>query len=153
MVQGSELENVRECHSRAGRAYVVAMFVFFVFKTGDTVAFVIPEMGVTDADFGLKIPMRRENPIVAVAESASGQIAVEAFGSESSEELCSVEMYSYEVTFEALAKPIFCFWLHEPEFHLLVVLEGPGIVGPGKLHSPFGSYPTSALRLVEVVAQ
>ena len=83
------------------------MFVFSALLAIDAGALLIPQAGIADTDGGLQVPMRRENPVVPVSETSSGQIAIVAFLLESPEVLRPMQVHTDKVPLGLLAEPIF----------------------------------------------
>lgn len=81
--------------------------------------------------------MRGKDPIVAITETASGEVAIISSITKPTEELSAMKVQPYEVPFKFFTKPIFQFRLGKPEPHLLVVLESPRIVGSGEFEGEF----------------
>ena len=79
--------------------------------------------------------MGRKDPIVTVGDTAPGQVAVITLIAKPTEELRAMQMHAEIMALELLAQPIFHLRLGEPETHLLIVLESPGIVSAHQLDS------------------
>ena len=130
------LEYVYEGDGGLGDAEVVLVLVRLALDAVYARAFLVPQVGVADAYGRLDVPVGRQNPVVAVGQAAPGQVAVVALGVEAAVELGGVGVQPYEVSFELLAQPVACLGLGQPEAHLLIVFECPGIVGRREVEGP-----------------
>ena len=78
--------------------------------------------------------MRRENPIVAIGDAPSRQVAVVYLLTALGIVLRPVQMYSEKVPFERFTQPISQFRLNQPQPGIVIVAEIPWFIDSRKIH-------------------
>ena len=81
--------------------------------------------------------MRRENPVVAIGDAPSRQVAVVYLLIEVGIVLRPVQMYSEKVPFERFTQPISQFRLNQPQPGIVIVAEIPWFIDSRKIHGHF----------------